>query len=914
MEGINRRTQRFSEEERLSRRHRVDEGDVGPYFAEGIETPPLLWETITRMKEALEQAIADAESAETVTYRAFDGQLVSITAGRYTYQFTLKTYWDVQENAKVYVIDNQGQKRDARVVSRVAMTIIIAAREELPDESMAGVTLVEDTVWLLRRQLQAVTNLQETAGQFGAKTLGLSPVQSDVTAVRGKLGAFEPNQAQLRAIGHGLASERTLIIGPGGTGKTATISDLTCRYLRQGLSVLLVSHTNIATDNAFIRLIKAMLSSRKADLRDLVEQGLVVRQGDPRHIALLKGEYRGLTVAALAEARIGEQAQVRERLQKESEGLGRKVEELERDLQRREQAWQMQRNELLQKITPLAEHLKSLRAEQEEHERKEKAFFETKAGERVEVLKVLEPLRNQYQQLIEARDHWVAEQQRRKQNWEHVQNELGRARKMGRLERFFSEYRDYDFEAAERNVARLLSEKGRAEQQVTAIDSYLQENQQARREPEAALYKIDFEEQGIRNLKASSVVDTRAWRIKRLEQQLAPLQEKLDKGEASIVILTERVKELRSERARIEGRLEELKAEQESLRAHIVADAQLVATTITGVYVNPLLLSREYDVVVVDELSMISVISVLLVASRAISRFVGSGDPMQLPPVLKLEHPEQAPLAQEWLGRNLFTHLGVTIFDAIKGEKDCVLLDCQGRMHPVIAAPINHLVYQGMLTNREETKNFPTRDPYPEWPLMLVDSSQSEARAEKESKKRPRHNRVHAEIAVALVWQALASLPRQEPCDDPAVPRVAVIAPYRSQVNLISQKLREAGLMRDVHVGTINTVQSLEFEVVILDTVEAPGLPPFSFTCDRILDEHNMATEATCRLNVAHTRARYKLIYIAHLDHLLKYQPRNPNNDPGKRCLIVELVKWAGREGSVSAVQILKTDPSGGEG
>jgi hypothetical protein len=606
-----------------------------------------------------------------------------------------------------------------------------------------------------------------------------------------------------------------------------------------------------------------MLGSRKADLRSFVEQGLVVRQGDPRHVALLKGEYRGLTVTALAEARTGEQAQVRERLQKESEELGHKVEELERDLQQREHAWQMRRSELLQKISPLAEQLKSLQAEREERERKERVFFEAKARERVEVLKILEPLRSQFQQLLEAREQWTTEQQRRKHNWEHARDEQRRVHGMGSVKRFFSDYRNYDFEVAEQNVAHLLREKERAEHQIAAIDASLRENEQARRGPEATLYKIDFEEQGIRNFKASSVVDMTSVQIQRLEQQLALLQEKLDKGEAPLVLLRERVKELKSERASIEGRLKELETEQEALQAQIIADARLVATTITGVYVNPQLLARDFDVVVIDELSMISVISVLLVASRATRRFVGGGDPMQLPPVLKLEHPEKAPFAQKWLGKNFFTHLGVTIFDVIKGQKDCVLLNCQGRMHPQIAAPINHFIYQGMLTNREEMKSFPARGPYLEWPLMLVDSSKSEAKTEKESKKRPRHNKVHAEIAVALVRQVLASLPQGEPPDDPSVPRVAVIAPYRSQVNLISQKLREAGLSEHVHVGTINTVQSLEFEVVVFDAV-------------------------------------------AHLDHLLKYQPKNPNTDPGKRRLLVELVKWAGREGAVPAAEILE--------
>jgi len=100
-------------------------------------------------------------------------------------------------------------------------------------------------------------------------------------------------------------------------------------------------------------------------------------------------------------------------------------------------------------------------------------------------------------------------------------------------------------------------------------------------------------------------------------------------------------------------------------------------------------------------------------------------------------------------------------------------------------------------------------------------------------------------------------------------------------------------------------VQSLQFEVVIFDTVEAPGLRPFDFTSDAIFDAQGMAAEATRKLNVAHTRARYKLIYVAHRDWLHRHQPPNPNNMRVLRRLLVELVDEAYKSGHVSAAEIL---------
>ncbi|TMD67062.1 MAG: hypothetical protein E6I97_23440 [Chloroflexi bacterium] len=398
-------------------------------------------------------------------------------------------------------------------------------------------------------------------------------------------------------------------------------------------------------------------------------------------------------------------------------------------------------------------------------------------------------------------------------------------------------------------------------------------------------------------------------KIKQLEQQLAQLRAAIEQGEQPVVGLKAQREATTTERARIEARLAEIKVEQESQRARIIAEAQLVATTITSVYLNPRLLERDFDVVVVDELSMISVIGVLLVVSRALKHVVGAGDPMQLPPVVVLNHEEQAPLARQWLGKDLFTYLGVSIFDAIGGAKECVLLTEQGRSNPAIIAPINHYVYQDMLTSRPETLHAPGIGPHLEWPLMLVDTTGSKARCLKPSREKPRENKYHARLAVTIAQQVLASLPPLSPEDDPTIPRVAIVAPYRSQVNLTLRKLREAKIAHLVHMGTINTVQSLEFPVVIFDVVEAPGnTNPWEFTFDTVLDEHNMATGATRKLNVAWTRAKQKLILIAHRKHLRDHLPRSGQDTPKGQRLMWSLVEWAAREGCIGSAEYIDPD------
>jgi hypothetical protein len=882
---------------------------------------------LEQMVLAFDQAIADAETAEDVTYFAFNGELVTQSGDHYTYQFKLRTQWEPEENSRVYIeIDKQAkQKLVARVVSLIGNTLMLSTRDLIPEQLLKKVTLIEDTVWLLKRQRDVLKaylegQLEEAPGGYAAKALGLAPVRYGTKRTRGKLGRlkFTPDEQQLQAIAHGLGSERTIIVGPGGTGKSAVEALLGNLFLKEDLSILAVSHTNIATDNMFLRLVQFAEESGDADLLHLLRTQRLVRQGDPRHRSLLTGAYRHLTVNAIADERLGELTQTRLRIEEAQRAQVKRIEGLAHRLEQEEARWHSERA----RLEPAIEELQSKLADLEERERKRiesiNRGIKEEGDKRAAAKQQLDPLMSQQADLERQLRWWQGdlhrqttsgERARREARLGAAQQQLAELQKRGAFKRFLAgQQHELDVATAQQAILARKEDLDEADRAIAALSSSLHQNRMTQIRPWATIQKAEAE---IKRLQAACNFSSWTEEMKPYRKQLGPLLTAMQEGEDALEARRVELESARDEKSRNDARLADLKAQLASVKTQVVAEARLVATTITGCYLNAELLRRQFDVVLVDEISMLSVVAALLVALRATRHFVVGGDPMQLLPILKTvcseqEREEKMPEALKWLARDLLSYLGVTIFDAIGGEKGCILLIRQGRMHPKILAPINHYVYQDMLLSRPETDDAPPIAPLPDAPLMLVDSSaSSDSRTRKPSKDESRVNEYHVKVVVALVPQVLASLPPRSASEDPSVPRIGVLAPYRTQAKYLRRALRAARLDEFVHVGTINTAQALEFETVILDTVEAPGLAPFSFTMDRILDERNIATDATRRWNVGHTRARHKLIYIANLDYLHRHQPKNPTNSPAKQRLLVELADWAAREGSITSLEVL---------
>ena len=140
-----------------------------------IDLHPELEKIRKHMEEAIREAIEDANAPRT-RYKARNGELLSRRGGNYHYSFRLEKLWEPKDDTPVKIhIDPRDPKRviDGTVIETDGTVISLATETPLPEQALQVITLYEDTSWLLHKLLDAVTALQETPFQMGAKTFGV---------------------------------------------------------------------------------------------------------------------------------------------------------------------------------------------------------------------------------------------------------------------------------------------------------------------------------------------------------------------------------------------------------------------------------------------------------------------------------------------------------------------------------------------------------------------------------------------------------------------------------------------------------------------------------------------------------------------------------------------------------------------
>jgi len=241
--------------------------------------------------------------------------------------------------------------------------------------------------------------------------------------------------------------------------------------------------------------------------------------------------------------------------------------------------------------------------------------------------------------------------------------------------------------------------------------------------------------------------------------------------------------------------------------------APIVAATAHRACTLSYLRRRPFEMAVVDEAGQLTEPLTLGLILRA-RRFVLIGDDRQLPPVVRTRE------------------LGHSMFERLKRQAEresgstLTLLDTQYRMHPRIMDLSNKLFYDGRLRTgvSAEERLAPEGGPV----LMVPVEG-------------PTDGRTNAAEAAAV-----ESLVRRY-CGEFAVPgeAIGVVSPFRAQVVLMRKQLHDTG----VAVDTVERFQGGERDIMILSLVRSEG-------SGFVFDER--------RLNVAITRARRKLVLVAH--------------------------------------------------
>ncbi|MFF3326311.1 DEAD/DEAH box helicase [Streptomyces sp. NPDC002889] len=290
----------------------------------------------------------------------------------------------------------------------------------------------------------------------------------------------------------------------------------------------------------------------------------------------------------------------------------------------------------------------------------------------------------------------------------------------------------------------------------------------------------------------------------------------------------------------------------EQLYPELIRYAHVIAATCIGTASRPELSGVDFELAIVDEAGQIGMADVLVPLVRA-RRAVLVGDHQQLPPFLDSE-------VEAW-GKNVGDAAVVKLLaeSALEGlvhrlpETHVVPLTNQRRMPSVIADFISSSFYDGKLYTRVERGH---RDPLFRSPFAFVDTARLPA-AERYEKKAGRADeswgqRGYTNPAEARLLTQLAVFYHRNHRE------WAVIVPYRAQKIEIA-----AALSRlidpehvDLNVGTVDSFQGGERDVIL-----------YGFTRSNRDGGVGFLKELR-RANVAFTRVKHQLVLVGDMDTL----------------------------------------------
>ena len=337
-----------------------------------------------------------------------------------------------------------------------------------------------------------------------------------------------------------------------------------------------------------------------------------------------------------------------------------------------------------------------------------------------------------------------------------------------------------------------------------------------------------------------------------LKRQYHALTEESKKLKAELQFKQDANKAAR--RKELEKLLKEIRTRLKSESQTLTAKAQVIATTVSKIYMDKLFDNRKYDVVMFDEVSMAYVPQLLCAAAFAKEKFVCVGDFRQLAPIV------QATGAKDVLEKDIFSYLNICRYNEIYNHPWLVMLNEQRRMHPHISKFSNQRIYTGLIKDHVSVatkwNHVVACEPLPETAMALVDLGGTYCAAGKNADN-SRFNILGALLSFAI---ALKSEKAQSRLPFKNEEKVGIITPYAAQTRLIRALVQDyrQNDSTAVSCATVHQFQGSERNIIIFDAVES-----YPFIKPGWLVSKNDNGSVMRLINVALTRARCKFITLA---------------------------------------------------
>src|SRR5579883_292269 len=319
---------------------------------------------------------------------------------------------------------------------------------------------------------------------------------------------------------------------------------------------------------------------------------------------------------------------------------------------------------------------------------------------------------------------------------------------------------------------------------------------------------------------------------------------------------------------------EELRKPTDQLYPELLRYADVVGATCIGTATAKGLEDIEFDLAIVDEAGQIGLPDLLVPLVRA-KRAVLVGDHHQLPPFVdnevqtwlrnrsSTEAPEDLDVDMDTTQiANLLTKSAFEqLFTAKEDPAHIVRFTIQGRMPQVIADFASRHFYHSQLGTFSAEKMLHTidRDPLFRYPFAVIDTTDAPAHMRYEQQQRRLESlgeSGYTNVAEALLIASIAEIYQR------AGKQWIVIVPYRAQARKIIQELRKRIDTHDFsleeHVSTVDSFQGGERNKVI-----------YGFTRSNEQGRIGFLKELR-RLNVAMTRAQQQLVLVGYFSTLTR--------------------------------------------
>lgn len=190
------------------------------------------------------------------------------------------------------------------VIGFEGLTVIINSVKDL-GTFVPKAHLTSDLSMLLVKLIERIESKATASNPAGDRLLGERLPAGECEHVTNDQLALPEgtalNAEQLAAVGSALGRDTTYIWGPPGTGKTLTIGAIGAELHKRGRTLLVVSHTNTAVDEALRKIADAI--GRTEEGRKAIFEGEIIRVGTPKGEQFGAEPYRSMLLSEQRERR-----------------------------------------------------------------------------------------------------------------------------------------------------------------------------------------------------------------------------------------------------------------------------------------------------------------------------------------------------------------------------------------------------------------------------------------------------------------------------------------------------------------------------------------------------------------------------------------------------------------------------------